>query len=93
MLKSMYRPVQSCVKTPSGITGYFNCPAGVKQVCILSSLLSCLFLNDLQKLLSFGSHGIDLDMCTMYMLLFADDLVLYADTKILYCDTFKLNIN
>ena len=57
----------------------------------------------LPNFLSFGSHCIDLDICTIYMLLFADDLVLFADTKIelqilinrlkLHCDTFKLKIN
>lgn len=35
-LKPMYTSVQSCVKMPTGITGYFNCPAGVKQECIPS---------------------------------------------------------
>ena len=102
MLKSMYTSVQSCVKTSSGLTGYCNCPTGVKQGCILSPLLFCLFLNDLQNFLSFGSHGIDLDSCTIYMLLFSDDLVLFAESKVelqrlinrlkLYCDTFKLKI-
>ena len=62
MVTLMYTSEQLCVETPSGITGYFDCPAGVKHGCILSHLLFFLFLNDLQNVLTFGSHGIDLDM-------------------------------
>ncbi|MEW8546516.1 MAG: reverse transcriptase family protein, partial [Candidatus Thiodiazotropha sp.] len=103
MLNSIYTSVLSCVKTQSGLTGYFNCPVGVKQGCILSPLLFCLFINDLQSFVSVNSHGIDLDLCTIYLLLFADDLVMFADSKVElqrlinklkeYCDTFQLKIN
>ena len=103
MLESIYSSVLSCVKTQSGLTSFFNCPTGVKQGCIISPLLFCLFINDLQSFVSVNSHGIDLDLCTLYILLFADDLVMFADTKIElqrlinrlkeYCDRFKLKIN
>ena len=62
-------------------------------------MLFSLFLNDIQNFVSVDSHGIGLDICTIYLLLFADDL----DTKVelqrlinrlkLYRHRFKLKIN
>ena len=44
MLESIYSSLLSCVKTQSGLTSFFNCPTRVKQSCIISPLLFCLFL-------------------------------------------------
>ena len=49
------------------------------------------------------SYGIDLDVCKMVLLLFADDLVMFAETKIElqrklnrlygYCQQWHLKVN
>ena len=41
-----------------------------------------LFLNDLKDYVSTDSYGISLDVCKIFRLLFADDLVMFAETKI-----------
>ena len=39
------------------------------------------YLIILHDFVSFYSHGINLDLCTLYLFLFADDLVMFADIK------------
>ena len=80
-----------------------TCPIGVKQGCIISSILFNLFLNDLQESIALGSHGIDLDTIKLFVLLFADDLVLFAETVIelqrminrlaVYCDMWHIKVH
>ena len=66
--------------------------------------LFSLFLNDLEK--EFSDHvgtGVGIGMASLYLLLFADDLILFAPTAIYmqrminllekYCDKWKLKIN
>ncbi|MEW8546871.1 MAG: reverse transcriptase domain-containing protein [Candidatus Thiodiazotropha sp.] len=103
MLKSIYSVVKYCVKCDTELTNYFDCTNGVRQGCVISPILFCYFLNDLKDYVSVDSHGIDLDFCKIFLLLFADDLVMFADTKIElqrlinrlenYCNEFKLKIN
>ena len=55
------------------------------------------------SMVTVDSHGIDLNICKLFLLLFADDLVIFADSKVefqrlvnnlaKYCNTFKLKIN
>lgn len=103
MLRSIYSSVKACVKTKSGLTSVFNCPVGVRQGCCISPILFSFFLNDLKDFVSTDSYGIDLDVCKIFLLLFADDLVLLAETKIElqrllnklkeFCTTWNLQVN
>ena len=52
---------------------------GVKQGYIISPILFTLFLNDL---ITEGSHGINIEIIKLFVLLFAVDLVIFAETVI-----------
>ena len=102
-LRAIYTSVRSCVKTQNGITATFNCPKGVRQGCCISPILFSFFLNDLKEYVSADSYGIDLDLCKIFILLFADDLVMFAESKIelqrllnklyAYCTKWNLKVN
>ena len=91
------------MKCDTELTNYFNCMNGVRQGCAISPILFCFFLNDLKDFVTVDSHCIDLNMCRLFLLLFADVLVMFADSKVelqrlinnlaKYCKTFKLKIN
>ena len=82
MLRSIYSEVKYYVKCDTELTNYFNCMNGVRQGCAVSPILFCFFLNDLKDFVTVDSHGIDLNMCRLFLLLFADDLVMFADSKV-----------
>ena len=71
--------------------------------CSISPILLSFFLNDLKDYVTVYCNGLDLQMCKVFLLLFADDLVIFADSKVelqrlinnlaSYCKTFKLKVN
>ena len=103
IIKSIYSDVKARVKSSKGCSESFECPFGVRQGCSLSPLLFSLFLNDVKDFISEGSHGVDLDMHTLFVLLYADDLAIVAETRIelqrlldklrLYCQKWKMRVN
>ena len=103
MLEDIYADVKTCIKTPMGLTDYLYCLFGVRQGCIISPVMFTLFLNDLQEYVSLDSHGIDIEAITLFVLLFADDLVIFAETVIelqrminrlgSYCNLWRLVVN
>ena len=82
MLKAIYADVKARIKTSTDFTEIFSCPLGVRQGCIISPVLFTLFLNDLKDYISVGSHGTDAETITLFILLFAGDLVLFSETVI-----------
>ena len=82
LLKSIYPGVKYCVKYKSVLTHYFDCMNGVRQGYIISPILFCFFLNDFKDYVSVDSHGIDLEICKLFLLLFADGLVIFADSTV-----------
>ena len=106
VLQSMYSSLESCVRTPGGLTNFFNCCMGTRQGCMISPLLFILFINKLVvDLEEKGGQGIFIsEECqNLLVLLFADDVLDLADTvgrlqrqiSILeeYCDQSCMKIN
>lgn len=82
-LQGVYKSVQACVREKCAYSGYFDCPKGVKQGCLLSPLMFSFFINELAVELSKkGKHGIQLvpGAIELFLMLFADDVVLLSNT-------------
>lgn len=83
VLRSMYSSLQSCVRTPHGLTEFFKCERGTRQGCMLSPFFFSLYVGELVTMFEeeeckgiFVSESAPNIAC----LLFADDLVACADT-------------
>ena len=89
-----------------GVTDSFNCPVGLKQCVMASTILFVVFLNDLVKMYEeSGARGIQLslDIVEVLCLLFADDLALASDSAFglqrqlnilkTFCDNMLVNVN
>ena len=84
-IKAMYRSVVSCVRVHNKVTEFFDCLFGVKQGCVLSPALFCLFVNEIAiGMEAVGKHGIQLQLglVELFLLLFADDLALLSSTAV-----------
>ena len=82
-LSAIYKSVVSCVRIGDRLTEFFDCPAGLRQGCILSPMLFSLFINEIASSVEQqGMHGIQLlpGLVEIFLLLFADDIVLISDT-------------
>jgi hypothetical protein len=81
VLRSMYSVVKSCVLHLGVHTDFFKFNVGLRQGEILSPMLFSLFLEDLEThLQDSGELGIELEQLTLFLILFADDLVLMSET-------------
>ena len=81
--RSMYESVLCYVRAGYDYSDLYECPTGVKQGCLLSPKLFCLFIKEVaEELRSDGQHGIKLTTLIeeIFSLLFADDVVLVSHT-------------
>jgi hypothetical protein len=62
VIRSMYAQLKSYVKSPGGLSDFFNCNVGTKQGCMLTQFLFLIFLNEFIDLLeSANCKGIFVD--------------------------------
>jgi ribonuclease P/MRP protein subunit RPP40 len=81
VLRNMYSVVKSCVKNNCVLSVFLYCAVGLRQGEILSPVLFSLFIEDLENSLQRNIHdGIEIDQITLFLLLFADDVVLFSET-------------
>ena len=84
MVKSMYDKIQARVRSETNcLTEAFDCPAGLRQGCILSSSLFIAYLNDIETFfIDKGVGAFNLGTKRIILQLFADDLALMDCTVV-----------
>lgn len=80
-LRSIYSNVKCTVKVNDLKTDWFEVRSGLKQGCILSTLMFNLYINDLSDILSKLNKGILIQNSYINHLFYADDLVLMAENE------------
>ena len=98
----MYSSVKLCIRQFSSLSDFFNSNVGVKQGEPLSPFLFLLYINDLADELRCGIDE-NLDELSIFLLLFADDLVIIAkspeelqsliDKLFVYWQEWNLSVN
>ena len=83
MLKCIYNIVLACVRWNGELSGFFSCPLGLKQGCLLSPIIFSLLIGDVaDNVRNNGLHGFQMipGGAEIFSLLFADDIVLLSST-------------
>jgi hypothetical protein len=92
MIKAIYENVKSCIKNHDNSSNaqFFDISLGLKQGEPLSPLLFILFVNDISSCINFSQlSNDDINLLSMYMLLFADDIALFTTNP----DSLQLQLN
>ena len=63
------------------MTDWFNVDSGLKQGCILSSIMFKIYVNSLIDDINALNIGIDIDNEKLAILLYADDVVFLAENE------------
>ena len=77
ILKAMYTNTKLCASRFSSLSEFFESNIGVKQSEPLSPLLFLFFINDVHEFLDANRND-SIDFFTIFLLLFADDMVLIS---------------
>ena len=78
---SVYDEVKSCVIINELSTEFVSIKCGVKQGCILSSMLFNVYINDLACKINSLGLGVDIGFDKIAALLYADVLVLISESE------------
>ena len=81
-IQSMYSSIEYCVKIGNQVSDKFSSGVGVKQGCVLSPLLSNLFVRDLPSSITVYCDPVELWNEQMNCLQFADDLVVMSQSAL-----------
>ena len=81
ILRNMYTGLKSCVRTPEGLTDYFDCARGTRQGCMLNPMLFVLYISELiDMLIEEGCIGVyKEDAPNLILLLFVNDIAMFSD--------------
>ena len=81
VISSLNDRVKSCVRGNDSLKDTFPYNRGVRQGCLLSSILFALYSNDLNHYIKVSSHEVLVDDIPVHSLLYAEDLVLLAQDR------------
>lgn len=98
LIRELYTDTTSCIWNGDCLSSYYQ--MGLRQGCVLRTMLVNLFLNDMHD---FIAGGIYIDNMKIRILMYADDIVMLAeDNEVLqmmidkleeYCRTWNLVVN
>ncbi|CAG2199715.1 unnamed protein product [Mytilus edulis] len=78
-LQAIYSNIECCVRVNGNTTDWFSVNTGLKQGCVLSTVMFNIFINNLIDDIKALNIGIDIDGEKVAILLYADDLVLLSE--------------
>ena len=76
----MYKTVEYCIKVHGGFTDPIQSLLGLKQGCVLSTLLFNLFIHDIKTIIYESCDSVQIHTNQINHLLYADDLILISST-------------
>ena len=81
IIDSLYNNVLCNVRFGDIITDSFEIEEGLKQGCVLSPILFCIYINEFAKMLSSQNVGVNICNVNISCLFWADDVVLIAENE------------
>jgi hypothetical protein len=72
-IKTIHSQVECAIKLNGSMTEWFNVTSGLKQGCVLSSVLFNIFINSLVTDIKALDIGIDIECEQIGILLYADE--------------------
>jgi hypothetical protein len=79
IIMNMYTNVKSKVLFQGVETDFFSVDEGVKQGCVLSPIIFCIYINELAKMIKNKNLGVSIFGKQIGCLFWADDVVLIGD--------------
>ena len=80
-LKGLYSNIECSLRLNGNLTDWFNVDSGLKQGCILSTIMFNIYVSSLIDNIKALNIGIDIDNEKLAILLYADDVVLLAENE------------